>query len=527
MTEPTFNLWTDPWIAVEAESGEIVTLSLANTLTQAHQYRSLYDPSPLVMVGIQRLLIAILQDMLNPQYEGDLADIWETGHFPADKIVAFGEKYAQRFDLFSETEPFMQSADLPRYPAKKDMPKPKSAAVLFLEIPTGTGVTHYQHGKEANVQFCPIDVAKGLVIIPPFASSGGAGIKPSINGVPPIYVIPGGKTLFESLTASLTTPYYQPEVSRDVPDTPWWEHNPIVELKKEVNQVGYLYSLIFPARRVRLHPVPMTAPCTRCGQTHNWGVKTMVYQMGESRPKDAPFWFDPFAAYRLPGEKSKKNETPTPIRPVAGRVLWREFAGLFLQSKEARTRQPAILRQIAKVLDEVDTLDYGNRYPFRVVGLRTDMKAKIFEWTEAGYSVSPALMQDPLAGQLVEEAIEFAQNGEKIIKHVFRHSFGGSGKDARHKGVSATMAQVYWTQLTRPFNNQFIPALTTAADRDEVLIKWLDDVVSTAETAFKAAAETLGNGGTTLRQRMEGENYCRARLFKAKKEYLPAPQNNS
>ena len=525
MTKPTFNLWTEPWISVETESGEVVTLNLADTLIQAHQYRALYDPSPLVTVGIHRLLIAILQDALKPQYAGNLADIWETRHFPAAKIAAFGEKYAHRFDLFSETEPFMQSADLPLYPDKKDKPKPKSAAVLFLETPTGTGVTHYQHGKETDVQFCPVDAAKGLVIIPPFASSGGAGIKPSINGVPPIYVIPGGKTLFDSLTASLTTPNYQPKVSRSVSDTPWWEHVPIVEFKKEVGQVGYLHSLTFPARRVRLHPAPMTALCTRCGQKHRWGVQTMVYQMGESRPKDAAFWDDPFAAYRLPGEKSKKGETPTPIRPVAGRVLWREFAGLFLQSKDNRTQQPSVLGQIARIFDEVDTIDYGNTYPFKIVGLRTDMKAKIFEWTEGGFSVSPALLQDPSAGKLVEDAIEFAMLGEKIIKQVFRHSFGGSGKDARHKGASVTMAQAYWSQLTAPFNNQFIPALTSADDRDEIFTKWLGAVVSTAEDVFKTAAEMLGNDGATLRQRVEGENFCRARLLKAKKGWLPVAQN--
>ncbi len=527
MTKPTFNLWTEPWIAIEKESGEVVTLGLADVLTQSHQYRALYDPSPLVTVGIHRLLVAILQDALNLQYEDELADVWEAGRFSAAEIAAFGEKYAHRFDLFSETEPFMQSADLPLYPDKKDKPNPKSAAVLFWEIPTGTGVTHYRHGEESDAQFCPADAAKGLIIIPPFASSGGAGIKPSINGVPPIYVIPGGKTLFDSLAASLTTPNYQPEISRGVPDTPWWKRRPIVEHKKEVRRVGYLYSLTFPARRVRLHPAPMTAPCIRCGQKHQWGVKTMVYQMGESRPKDAPFWSDPFAAYRMPGEKSKKGETPTPIRPVAGRALWREFAGLFLQSRDKRTRQPGVLGQIAGVADQIDTLDYGHTYPFKVVGLRTDMKAKIFEWTEAGFSVSPALLKDPAAGKLVQDAIEFAQNGEKIIKQVFRHSFGGSGKDARHKGVSATMAQAYWTKLAAPFNNQFIPALTTVDDWDEVFTNWLDDVVSAAETVFKTAAETLGNDGATLRQRVEGENYCRARLFKAKKEWLPDAQDNS
>ncbi|MCL4298322.1 MAG: type I-E CRISPR-associated protein Cse1/CasA [Anaerolineae bacterium] len=519
MSSPSFNLWTEPWITVEDERGQSVPLSLQQTLLQAHQYRALYDSSPLVVVGIHRLLVAILQAALNPQDEADLANLWTAGQFPVEAIAAFGQKYAHRFDLFSETEPFMQSADLSLYPGKEDKAQLKSVANLLPEIPAGTAVTHYQHGDEDAAQFCPVTVAHGLVMIPAFATSGGAGIKPSINGVPPIYILPGGETLFQSLVASLIIPDYQPTLSQHVPDTPWWEHSSVVDSKKEVDQVGYLYSLTFPARRVRLHPYKLTKPCTHCGQLFEWGVSTMIYQMGESRPKDAPFWFDPFAAYRLPTDKNK-NEEPKPIRPVEGRVLWREFSGLFLQSKEGHTRQPDILAQIARVIERHDVASNQIAYPFRCIGLRTDMKAKIFEWLDAGFAVSPTLLRDPDAGKLTQDAIDFALEGEKIIKQVFRHSFGGpSAKDERHQRTKANMGQAYWSKLT-PYFYDFVMALNNPNQREQLARDWVETVVNTAQAAFREAAESLGDDAKALRQRVQGENYCRARLNKVRNEHL-------
>ncbi len=518
MVSPSFNLWTDSWITVEGDRDQPVELSLAQILEQAHHYRALCDPSPLVLVGLHRLLVAILQDALQPQHEQDLANLWAAGRFPKEVIATFGQRYAHRFDLFSEAEPFFQSADLSLYPRPEDKANLKSIAHLLPETPAGTAVTHYHHGDETEAQFCPATVAKGLIMIPAFASSGGAGIKPSINGVPPIYVLPGGENLFQSLVASLTTPAFQPKLSQGVRDIPWWNHDPVIGHKQEVNQVGYLHSLTFPARRVRLHPRKMTAPCSHCGQITEWSVSTMIYQMGESRPKDAPFWFDPFAAYRLPDQASDKNEAPKPIRPVEGRVLWREFAGLFLQSKAGHTKQPGILVQIARVIEEHHVAHNDIPYPFRCVGLRTDMKAKIFEWIDAGFVLPPALLRDLEVGMFTQNAVDFALTGEIIIKQVFRQSFSGPLTNSeRHQRTKNWMVQAYWARLT-PYFAGFVVGLSDWKRREQLVDEWLNIVVATAQAAFQEAAATLGDEAATLRQRVQGENLCRARLFKARND---------
>ena len=145
---PRFNLWSSPWFTAETMSGELETVSIAQLLVNAAAYQALFDPSPLVIVSIHRLLVAILQDIFQPEYEEDLMAMWETAAFPSDKIRQFGTAYAYRFDLFSADTPFLQSGDIPLHPEKKG--KGKSVGYLLPEQTAGTAVTHYNHTYDAN-----------------------------------------------------------------------------------------------------------------------------------------------------------------------------------------------------------------------------------------------------------------------------------------------------------------------------------------------------------------------------------------
>jgi CRISPR system Cascade subunit CasA len=519
---PTFNLWWEPWIDVEQPSGEILALSIEQTLRDAHKIHAIYEPSPLVVVGIHRLLVAILQAIHMPQRTPHLVQIWRDGCFSAEKIATFGQRFADRFDLFVVDAPFLQTADLNQEPAKEDNAKP--VGYLLQEQPAGTAVTHYNHTYDDEQTFCSPCAAKGLSVIPAFASSGGAGIKPSINGVPPIYILPGGDTLFHSLTASMLIPTFQP--AKRPEDKPWWERPlPVIVSKKaEVRRVGYLHSLTFPARRVRLHPFRLTTACTRCGRQTAWGVRTMVYEMGESRPKTADWWRDPFAAYRKP--KNEKEE-PLPIRPVEGRALWREFAGLFLPDEKdeggLQAFRPTVISQLEEVWREDRTVLPYKKIPFRAIGLRTDMKMKIFEWEENGYAIPPRLLTDTYAAKDVEKAIDFAISCDGIIKSTFRQYFGGSGQSDRYTVVKQQMSQEYWQRLGQKFLDH-IAGYNPNANTFILFHQWLDTVIFEARQIFWETAESLPNDGPTLRKRQEGINHCRARLYAYRKKNYPKPE---
>jgi CRISPR system Cascade subunit CasA len=512
----SFNLWTEPWITLEKPDGTLAQVGIKEVLLQADGFRCLYDPSPLVVVGIHRLLTAILQDAIDPRYPSDLRYLWEAGGFPGPAIRDFESQYAHRFDLFAANEPFLQSGDLSLQPSRSARGL-KPVTYLMPEFPAGTEVTHYRHGVAEENFFCPACAARGLTTVPAFATSGGAGIKPSINGVPPIYVVPGGDTLFESLASSLVLPGFQPAAASASEDVAWWRHEATVEEKAIVHEVGYLHSLTFPARRVRLHPEPMGAHerCSRCGQASDWGVQTMIYRMGESRPKDAPFWFDPFAAYRLRDKKA-----PVPIRPLEGKALWREFASLFLPStKDAQdTQPPTILYQRAELAAEGIGRQYDT-FPFRCVGIRTDMKAKIFEWIDAGFDVPVALIQDPTGSLKVRQALSFATDCAGIISHTFRRTFGGKGKSERYQALRRRMVSDYWSALADLFR-LFVLAASNPDARETAYRDWLDSVVEQAKATFETYSEMVGDGGTALRERVTGRRICSIQLNKKRQKTL-------
>ena len=525
---PSFNLWTEPWITVEQQDGRLDVLNIQQVLLDAPNIHALYDVSPLVVAAIHRFLVAILQDSLRPERPPDLSQIWRNGTFSADALQAFAEKYAHRFDLFSASEPFMQSADLSLHPEKKGSVKPVS--YLFSEQPAGTAVTHYTHAYDSNQNFCSRCTAKGVLVVPAFASSGGAGIKPSINGVPPIYVLPGGDILFDSLVASLTTPNFHPR--REAADQPWWKHAPTVAKKGIVRRVGYLHSLTFPARRIRLHPIPGITSCTRCGNQTVWHVTTMVYEMGESRPKDAAWWRDPFAAYRMP--KNEKEE-PVPIRPVDGKAVWREFSGLFLPTQI--DYRPAILNQLELVSQDLPQTD--GIIPLRVISLRTDMKAKIFEWQESGFQITPRLLTDTDSAKNIERGLEFADRCHGMMRKTFQEYFGGDGKDKRFDAAMTHMSRRYWQALGQEFHRH-IQAYTAHADVDVLFQQWLDDVLRTTMMVFSEAADTIPLKGTLrkptalktykdvprqaiskMRLQQEAINACRFRIYGYRKKNYP------
>lgn len=518
---PSFNLWTEPWITAEKPDGTLETVNIQQLIQNAPDYRALYDPSPLVIVSIHRLLIAILQDIFRPEVEEDLYEIWEAEQFPADKIEQFGREYADRFDIFSDEVPFMQSADIPLVPEKRG--KGKSIGYLFQEENAGTGVTHYFHAYDATHQLCPACCAKGLVFIPAFASSGGAGIKPSINGVPPIYIIPGGETLQQSLTASLTIPNFQPEIADQEHDTPWWRREEaIVHKKGVVNQVGYLHSLTFPARRIRLHPHTSSGTCSRCQQSSSVRVSEMAFEMGEERPSDSALWRDPFAAYKI----RKDGEPPIPIRPIAGKAIWREYEGLFLESKADKgakgTIRPTIISQLSHLQGALP-YKLGVPYPFQVVGVRTDMKAKTFEWEQSGFQVPPQILQNADATTIITAAIEFSTTVDSMAKKTFTQYFGGDGKQKRGENVKWRMSQSYWSELAQHFS-QFINQLSQSADLDLPFHNWLDQVQRQAIQQFNDHAGLLGKDSKDLENKVKAMSHNRAKIYSLRNKNHPKPE---
>ncbi len=498
----TFNLMHRAWIDVASvDGGDERRLSLRDTLISAHELRGFTEPSPLYVVGLYRLLVAVLQDALGVAKLADVVRIWQGGSFSADAIHRFADRFSDRFDVFSADMPFLQSGDLPLAAMKGDNVKP--VGYLAFDMPTATAINHFRHVYDEDQCLCPRCAAMGLVTVPAFASSGGAGIKPSINGVPPLYVLPVGDTLFASLTLGLVSRNYQPAVRSEEADLPWWRRDDPDIAKVELEKVGYLQSLTFPARRVRLHPCEGPAMCSRCGESSSLVVRTMVFDMGESRPKDAAFWRDPFAAYRL----GKKEKPPVPLRPNEGKALWREFAGLFLPAVSGgpspATLPPTVVQQVDKLVNENEGLFHHDQSQrFRCIGIRTDMKAKVFEWVDAGFDVPLSLLGDAAAAIGIASAVRFVEDAVYATRAVLRRHGSAGRREEMRSAVSERMTASLWASLTDPFRRLVLQA-ADIPDRSALLVAWGDQVLSACRHQLERAVEALGDDGEALRHRAE------------------------
>ena len=506
----------------------------------AKAYTAIYDSSPLVVVGVHRLLTAILQDALNPKENDDLEQFWKNG-FPAKKIEDFGNKYADRFDLFSTDKPFLQSADLPMFPrTKEEVKQTKYVAKLFPDAPSGDEVLHYRHKIEDDVILSSASAAFGLLMIPAFMSSGGRGFLPSINDAPPpIYVIPGGKSLFEVLCASLISET-QLDDQLVKNDLAWWRRDVFVveesKKKKKINgkmmnfnehkqlsTVGYLHGLTFPSRKIRLHPEKINSICSRSGVTSEWCVRKMTFRMGESLvDDDGNWWRDPFVAYRLPDQNGEKPKT---IKANRDKAIWREFNSLFLWRDDNSRQAPR-----PRFIDQLSVLSIGKEksiFPFHCIALVAQANAKKFDWFDFGFDIPPSLLQDFEGSVLVEKALSFAseccdpQKGKKTkgIRVVFSIEFGKATKNfERFQRLKNRMTSDYWAVLANHFR-KFVIEIGDHSQWEQSLDTWRKTVVREAQNAFDQAADATGDDGAKLHQIVEGKSRCYHELMKIRNQY--------
>ena len=363
--------------------------------------------------------------------------------------------------------------------------------------------------------------------MPAFTTEGGQGNWKSINGTPPIYILPTGTTLFDSLRASLVTSEFCPgsHLARE-DDLAWWKRVSVVRRCKnpkkngppvpeenrhlQLANVGYLHGLTFMPRRIWLKPIKMGAKCTRCGSDSQWGVQEMVFGAGENAIGDF-IWQDPFVSYR---PSKKEGGKPYPITPKPDIALWREYVGLFLPEKSNLTA--GVWRQISNITKGDD-----EKFAFRCIGALTNHMS-FDEWFDTEMLVPLRLLRDPAHGQQVRTGFTFAENCSNLLIKHFKRAFVPSGESKGKKvneGLKSQMEIRYWSGLAEKFLNDFVQKMT-AEDWQADYRTWMDFVIRQAYDAFQQACESASLKGTTASQRAEALSACRVDLFTARKKHL-------
>ncbi|MGA8571610.1 MAG: type I-E CRISPR-associated protein Cse1/CasA [Desulfobaccales bacterium] len=277
-----YNLLEEKWLPVLWINGNTNRVGIIEALTQADRIRQIAASNPMDRIAILRFLLALLYWCKgNPP-----------GNIPEDSFSmdSFKKLHDNKncFNLLGDRKRFYQDRAASRTRAVTD---------LMQEIPTGKNFWHFRHSTDKKNGLCPACCAMGLLRLPIFSVSGLSGpgepnLMAAINGVPPVYVVPWGKSLFNTLLANWAT-------CANIGEPSWFQPG-ISQIQNE--DVPLLTGLTLLSRRVWLHnPVKEPATCISCGDKTTI-ILVCEFQTAGKQENDK--WNDPHVIY-LQGEIRK------------------------------------------------------------------------------------------------------------------------------------------------------------------------------------------------------------------------------
>lgn len=272
-----FNLLTENWIPVLYCNGDWTRVGIRKALTEAHRIRVIAASNPMDRVAILRFLLAVLYWCQGNPPEG-----------PASPDSFLDESFTR---LKENMECFNLLGSGKRFYQDKSAKRIRPVTDLIQEIPAGNNFWHFSHATDKSDGLCPACCSIGLLRLPLFSVSGLSGpgepnLMAGINGVPPIYVVPWGKTLKETLTANWSS-------CQTLGEPTWLEPNAALSPGEEV---PLLTGLTLLPRRVWLHESDERfGTCIGCGLHQMPLVRTIEFQTAGKQENDK--WNDPHVVY--------------------------------------------------------------------------------------------------------------------------------------------------------------------------------------------------------------------------------------
>ncbi len=296
-----YNLLEENWIPVLYHDGRLDRIGIRKAFVDACKIRQVAASNPMDRLAILRFLLALLY--------------WSKGN-PPEQIPedSFPQEWFKKLE--DNKDCFNLLGDGKRlYQCKSKVDKTLnmlSANYLIHEVPTGSNIPHFRHSTDWDDGLCPACCAMGLLRLPIFATKGGRGKPPGINLKPPIYVIPLGSSLAETLRLSWR------QVSQSELGTPTWER-PDIDLPK-TGKIHLLDGLTWVPRKVWLgDPDESKENCISCARKDHLIRKCVFAGIGSQKTENddqGRVWNDP----HIFGEK-------TPLRPADPFKSFEEAAG--------------------------------------------------------------------------------------------------------------------------------------------------------------------------------------------------------
>lgn len=502
-----FSLWTEAWIPVEDLDGRLRKVSLPEALSQAHTFRGISDPSPLITVALHRLLMAVILRTHRVANTGDWEELWRAGRFDSGAITAYGDGREARFDLLHPTRPFYQ---VPRMPDEREHP----VAALALEAASGNNPALFDHGLVEGDTVLPLDRAACYLLAHQLFAVGGGVSKPFNRMDAPLtkgFVVEIlGRNLFETLALNVMTRQYWDRVTPAIgDDCPFWEEeNPPEPVREGTVVRGPLHYLTWQSRRIHLIVDPERRVVTGCQIAQRYCL-----------PKDGQP-VDPGKCYTQAEDKRQGGWQPRRLQK--DRAAWR-LTHVLLQSALGDKDRTLVLTWLAALRrreKELGTIELPKTVSLAVSGLTTDPKlaAKIELWRREELHLPLAILDEPGLVRRVWTLMEDAAWVESLLRRstealywalAGRHELKEAvtylhlGRRAQ-KQVPAEVVSVargdgvllrYWAAMEAPFWE----ALFNLPERSfaEIRSAWQERLKQNARAAFGATLNAQQSSGAS------------------------------
>jgi CRISPR system Cascade subunit CasA len=179
-----------------------------------------------------------------------------------------------------------------------------------------------------------------------------------------------------------------------------------------------------------------------------------------------------------------------------------------------------VLRQLDQLIDE-GILDSTGLVRVDAFGLRTDMKAKVFEWRHDAFHF-PAAMLQGTATDVIEDALTRAEGvGDALSQALERVHPGAERAKPRWKEIGAATRDLvafwgrsYWQDLEPRFRSALLdPRLVgSRADRGNWLQYWLTQVRTTGRNVFEQALDAVETDADGLRRQQRARAHFYGQL---------------
>lgn len=512
MQTPTFNLIDQSWIYCRDLSGSTVLLSLRDVFSQAHRLREITDNNPLTVAALHRLLLAIVHRAVDgPASFSAWRSLWDKQTLLDSPVFAYLERQHSRFDLFSETCPFYQSAGF-------TLESTTTSQKLLHELSSGNNKTLFDHHlDDPPAALMPDQAARALLTTQMYAFGGGQGATsnlgkhPNFAHAPLVFgamILVQGDTLFATLLRNLLIydKKGEPMVSC-ASDVPLWERS---DGRKPGEQCpdGYLDYLTWRSRHIRLLP-----------ERENGGIVVRRLYMAQGYMLYKQFHEripgDPMFAYGVDEEGRR-----FPLRMDAEKSFWRNSAPLFEFSDDSAKDGRARAFRLAAELKNQGLMPEEHLRSL-VIGIAND-KANPLCWRMEQLIVPSETLRNEALVRRLKQAVDWAESIGDILRKQTRslaqNVLAPDGRKADAKAVSrlckslGTEAQ-YWAGLEAPFR-LFLQDLGETALSD-----WYRLVAVGAWRAFEITTrQYLSHTAREIQAQAQAEGWLGRQLGAACKE---------